>query len=98
MARGGTVVFNDDAFRQMGKSSEARRMVTAEAQAVAALARSIAPVDTGDYRDGISVGELREGKRRVVSRVEFTDWKSVLIEGTHAVADKALKLQRKGSK
>lgn len=39
-------------------------------------AKSIAPVDEGDYRDGIRVG--RRGNRGVV--VEFSDYKSHWVE------------------
>ena len=39
-------------------------------------AQSIAPVDDGDYRDGIRVG--RRGNRGVV--IEFSDWKSHFVE------------------
>lgn len=41
-----------------------------------ALAKSRAPVDEGDYRDGIQVG--RRGASGV--GVEFTNWKSRLLE------------------
>lgn len=56
------------------------------------IARALAPVDEGDYRNGIRVG--RRGASGV--GVEFTDWKSRLIEyGTedtpeHAVAAKTV--------
>ncbi|MCG7596357.1 HK97 gp10 family phage protein [Mycobacterium sp. PSTR-4-N] len=39
-------------------------------------ARAKAPVDEGDYRDGIRVG--REGNSGVM--IEFSDWKSHFIE------------------
>lgn len=39
-------------------------------------ARSIAPVDEGDYRDGIRVGRL--GNTGVA--IEFSDWKSHFVE------------------
>jgi hypothetical protein len=39
-------------------------------------AQSIAPVDDGEYRDGIRVG--RRGNRGVV--IEFSDWKSHFVE------------------
>lgn len=48
----------------------------AMAQEGVEIAKAKAPVDTGDYRDGIRVG--RRGASGV--GVEFTDWKSRLIE------------------
>ena len=39
-------------------------------------AKSIAPVDDGDYRDGIRVG--RDGNSGVA--IEFSDWKSHFVE------------------
>jgi hypothetical protein len=48
----------------------------AVARQAADYARSIAPVDDGDYRDGIRVG--RRGNRGVV--VEFSDYKSHWVE------------------
>lgn len=53
--------------------TEAKLVMAREA---AAYARSIAPVDEGDYRDGIQVGH--RGASGV--GVEFTDWKSHIIE------------------
>ena len=48
----------------------------AVAKQAAEYARSIAPVDEGEYRDGIRVG--RRGNRGVV--VEFSDYKSHWVE------------------
>lgn len=63
-----------------------------------AIARSLAPVDTGEYRDGIQVGH--RGASGV--GVEFTNWKSRLVEwGTedtpeHAVAAQTAERLRNG--
>ncbi len=55
-----------------------------------AIAKSKAPVDEGDYRDGIRVG--RRGASGV--GVEFTDWKSRLIEyGTDDTEEYAVAAQ-----
>lgn len=55
-----------------------------------AIARSKAPVDTGEYRDGIQVG--RRGATGV--GVEFTNWKSRLIEwGTEDTPEYAVAAQ-----
>lgn len=48
------------------------------AQRSASRARSTAPVDSGDYRDGIHA-EL-DHTDRVVARVVATDWKSSIVE------------------
>lgn len=53
--------------------TEAKLMLAREA---AAYARSIAPVDEGEYRDGIQAAHI--GASGV--GVEFADWKSVIIE------------------
>ncbi len=53
--------------------TEAKLVMAREA---AAYARSIAPVDEGDYRDGIQVQHV--GASGVA--VAFTDWKSVFLE------------------
>lgn len=53
--------------------TEAKLVMAREA---AAYARSIAPVDEGDYRDGIQVQHI--GVSGV--GVAFTDWKSRIIE------------------
>jgi len=53
--------------------TEAKLVLAREA---AAYARSIAPVDEGDYRDGIQVAN--RGASGV--GVEFSDWKSHIIE------------------
>jgi hypothetical protein len=62
----------------------------AMAQEGVAIAKSKAPVDEGDYRDGIQVG--RRGATGV--GVEFTDWKSRLIEwGTDDTPEYAVAAQ-----
>lgn len=53
--------------------TEAKLVMAREA---AAYARSIAPVDEGDYRDGIQAAHI--GASGV--GVEFTNWKSVILE------------------
>jgi hypothetical protein len=53
--------------------TEAKLVMAREA---AAYARSIAPVDEGDYRDGIQTAHV--GASGV--GVAFTDWKSVFLE------------------
>ncbi|WP_349318990.1 hypothetical protein [Mycolicibacterium canariasense] len=53
--------------------TEAKLVVAREA---AEYARSIAPVDEGDYRDGIQAQNIGASGVGVV----FTDWKSVIIE------------------
>jgi Bacteriophage HK97-gp10, putative tail-component len=62
----------------------------AMAQEGVAIAKAKAPVDEGDYRDGIQVG--RRGASGV--GVEFTDWKSRLIEyGTEGTPEYAVAAQ-----
>ena len=71
--------FNDKFFIEMGHSAGVDRLLKQKAEAVAAEARASAPVDTGDYVDGIVVKKKRV-KTRTVYLVKGTDWKTMIIE------------------
>ena len=83
---------------EMDESGSLTDAKIAMAKEGVAIARSLAPVDTGDYRDGIQVQQV--GASGVA--VAFTNWKSRLIEwGTedtpeHAAAAKTAERLRNG--
>lgn len=56
----------------------------------AQVAKSSAPVNSGEYRDGIHV-ERKEAKFRTVYRVVGSDPKTMLIESKRGVLARALK-------
>jgi len=66
-------------FEALGRSAEVEAAVTGIAEDGAAVARSTAPVDTGDYQRGIGV-EVRRGSGRTVARIVARDPKSLLVE------------------
>lgn len=59
-----------------------------DAQKVLARARSIAPVDTGEYRDSIHIED--DHTDRMVVRIVADDRKAPIIEHNHAVLARAL--------
>jgi hypothetical protein len=64
------VVMNRQGARELLNSPEVRAMLRQRAEAVAARARSTAPVNTGDYRNSIQVESATTDRavERVVSR------------------------------
>lgn len=95
MARAGqtSVEFNPAFFDNILRSAGVERLTQAAAEKTAATARATAPIDTGEYRNGIRV-LVRESKYRRVYRVTGTDPKTMLIEsktGNLARAVKAAK-------
>lgn len=81
--------FNNSFFEELGRSAGVTKLVTDKAEQIAAIARSTAPVDTGDYRDGIKV-ELKH-QDRSVALVVGTDPKTMLIESKTGNLVRALK-------
>ncbi|CAD5999250.1 HK97 gp10 family phage protein [Agreia sp. COWG] len=71
--------FNASYFDQLGRSSGVRALVTQKAESVAARARAAAPVDTGEYRDGIHV-EVSTSAHRVVATVVASSEHSMIVE------------------
>ncbi len=72
-------VYNPTVERQIALSPEVGGVLHERAVEGAAIARSLAPVDEGDYRDGIEAVSGVEGDSQV-GRVNANDWKSHLIE------------------
>lgn len=83
------------AFEQMGRSPEVTDETMRLTEIGAAVARTNAPVDSGDYKAGIR-SELRRGKGRNVGRVNFSDPKSLIVESKTGNAYRALRAMRGG--
>lgn len=80
MARGGSFYEdNDDFFDELGRDPGVVDLCRKAADQVAQNARSSAPVDEGDYRDGIVV-EPRRAAHRDTFRVVAKDPKSMGVE------------------
>lgn len=85
-----TVKFNDGFFTEIGTSPAVTGLLLTKAGAVAARARSTAPVNTGDYKRRIVV-RIRRSRYRNVAIVEGMDWKTLLIESKTGNLARALK-------
>lgn len=92
---GDKVEFNDAFFSEMGKSAGVTQLCRDRAEKVRSAAKTSAPVDAGDYRDGLEI-RVRESKNRNVILVVGTDWKSMLIESKTGNLARALKAVGRG--
>lgn len=63
----------------LAESDEMKGVIAKATEAVADRARGFAPVEEGDYRDGIET-DMVDGPDGPVGRVNATDWKSHWIE------------------
>lgn len=95
MARSGSTSFepNEAFFESVLRRPQVEAIVDTAAAAVQSAAQASAPVNSGDYRDGIVV-EHKDSRYRRVARVVGTDDKTMLIEsktGNLARAVKATK-------
>lgn len=85
-----TVDFNNSFFDEMLNSAGVRALTRGAAEKALNIARANAPVDTGDYRDGLQV-EAVQHAHRTTYRVVGTDAKTMLIESQTGNLVKALK-------
>lgn len=85
--------FNPKFFEELLRSQAVQALVTAAAENVAAAARKTAPVDEGDYRDGIQV-QLKF-QQRAVALVVGTDPKTMLIESKTGNLARAVNSQKR---
>lgn len=85
-----SVDFNKEFFDNVLKSPQVQKAVKDKAEQALKAAQATAPVDTGAYRDSMSV-EKRESRYRDVFRVEAKDPKSLLIESKTGNLARALK-------
>ncbi|MET4094568.1 HK97 gp10 family phage protein [Arthrobacter sp. UYCu712] len=87
--------FNNDFFSKLGHSPEVTALCVSIAERGAAIARSTAPVDTGDYRDGIHV-EVVRANRRNVAVIKSDDEKTMWIESETGNLARALGALKSG--
>lgn len=85
--------FNNAFFEELGRSAGVTNLVRAKAEEVAAIARATAPVESGDYRDGIQVRVKQQ--KRSVALVVGTDPKTLLVEAKTGNLARALRAVRK---
>ena len=74
-----TVYFNERFFDEILRSQGVEDLCGQVAQDVLAEAKANAPVDSGDYRDGLLI-EKKQATHRTVFRVVGIDWKTLLVE------------------
>lgn len=85
-----SVEFNEGFFESVLRQPKVENIVDAAAARALAKARADAPVDSGDYRDGLHI-EHRESRYRRVTRVVGSDEKTLLIESKTGNLARALK-------
>ena len=92
MARSGDTEFtpNPAFFETVLRQPRVERIVDESAERALAKAKANAPVDTGDYRDGLRI-EHRESRYRRTTRVVGTDPKTMLIESKTGNLARSLK-------
>lgn len=92
MARNGQTEFipNDKFFETVLRTPRVQNLTDETAEAALNAARASAPVDEGDYRDGLRL-EHHESRYRRTARVVGTDPKTLLIESMRGVLARALK-------
>lgn len=82
--------FNSEFFEDLLTSASVTELCEIQAEAVREIAVANAPVDSGDYRDGLRVRRARR-KDRVVALVVGEDWKTMLIESKTGNLSRAIK-------
>jgi hypothetical protein len=85
--------FNNAFFDELGRSAGVTDLVKSKAESIAARARSTAPVDSGEYREGIKV-RMKQQKRSV-ALVVGEDPKTLLIEAKTGNLVRALRAEKK---
>jgi hypothetical protein len=88
--------FDNKFFVDLGTSAGVTQLCVDAAERIAEHARASAPVDTGDYRDGIKVEVKHHAKLRNVALVVGHDRKTMLIESKTGNLARALKASRGG--
>lgn len=87
--------WNESYFAKLGHSGPVTAILQAKAEEVAAAARAAAPVDTGAYRDSITV-RMKSSATRNVALVVAEDPKSLLIESKTGNLVRALNQVKRG--
>lgn len=91
----GKTKIHDAFFERLGHSPEVTALCVSVAEHGAAIARSTAPVDTGEYRDGIHVVVKRSARRNVVL-IASDDPKTMFIESETGNLARALGALKSG--
>lgn len=87
------VKFNDRYFDELMNSAGVKAMTRRAAEKTLAYAQSHAPVDTGAYRDGLQIQEVKHA-HRTTCMVVGTDPKTMLVESKTGNLAKALRKAR----
>jgi len=88
------IQFNNAFFNELGRSAGVIRLVDQVTEEIADTARSTAPVDSAEYRDGIeATGKFQD---RYVGLVVAADPKSMLIESKTGNLARALNSHKRG--
>lgn len=90
MVLGVMVKFNDRYFDELMNSAGVKAMTRRSAEKVLESAKANAPVDTGAYRDGLQIEEVKHA-HRTTCMVIGTDPKTLLVESKTGNLRKALK-------
>lgn len=92
MARSGDTEFipNPAFFASLLRQPGVERIVDESGQRALTKAKADAPVDTGEYRDGLRI-EHRQSRYRRTTRVVGTDPKTLLIESKTGNLARSLK-------
>ena len=84
------VNFNDAAFEEILRSAGVQAMCKGAAEKALGIAKANAPVDTGAYRDGLTVKTVNRA-HRVTYMVVGTDSKTLIVESQTGNLARALK-------
>lgn len=92
MARNGhtDVEFNPRFFETVLRQPKVEAVVDQAAQRALAVAKATAPVDSGEYRDGLHI-EHHDSRYRRAARVVGGDDKTMLLESHHGILARAVK-------
>lgn len=88
-----SVNFNQKFFDEILNSAGVKSLTTLAANRALAYARASAPVDTGAYRDGLQIEEVKHA-HRTTCMVVGTDPKTLLVEAKTGNLAKALRKAR----
>jgi hypothetical protein len=86
--------FNERYFDELLMSPGVDRLVSSITESITADARSTAPVDTGEYKDGI-VHTKKRAKHRIVHLVLARDPKSLIVEARTGNLVRALRRRQR---
>ncbi|WP_284986967.1 HK97 gp10 family phage protein [Arthrobacter sp. fls2-241-R2A-172] len=87
--------WNESFFSKLGHSGPVTSLVKQKAEEVQAAAQASAPVDTGEYRDNITV-RIKSSGNRNVALVVAEDPKSMIIESRTGNLVRALNSVKRG--